>query len=678
MSARRVNLIARTIPFIFIWIMTGCFSQRERDKDFQIPVVAPAEEEVGEALPEPVLVICIGQEPDSLYMYNTDMLASSQVLEAIYDGGAGIEDGAIDNRGFSYQPVIIEKIPSLADGDAVINTITASEGDRVVDAGGDLIELTAPALDENGDPIYPQMIKPAGCQSADCAQPYTGGDVQLDQMAVTFKLLPDLRWSDGQQVTASDSRYSFQLNAHPDTPDSKYKIERTASYQAVDEQTIVWTGLPGYLDSTYFLNIWTPAPEHVWSKYTAFELLTAEESTRLPLGYGPYAIKEWNPGQSLILEKNPYYFRADEGLPYFESVVYRMVGENSTANLASIISGECDIVDQTSNLENKITSLLNLERDGYLKASITTGTLWEHADFDIKPVSYDNGYDTRLDRPDLFGDVRTRQGIAMCMDRQSVVDSVMYSESMVLDTYLPPQHPLYNNNVTKYPFDVEAGSALLEEAGWVMGKDGVRVAQGVANVPDGTRLSFSYATTPAEQRKKTVAVLVNSMALCGIEVEPEYVPADEFYSSGPEGMLLGRDYEMAQFAWGTGVEPPCRLWSSDYITGPLGETPAWNEGVHFCGWSCENTVGYADTSYDAACKAALNALPGQEEYTQNHLLAQQIFSDNLPVIPLYLRLKLAATRPDMCNFLMDPTADSEMWNIEMFGYGHLCDSNTDQ
>lgn len=673
MSVHRVIIIAHFIPIVLIFSFTSCLSNGARNEDFQAPVVAPAEEEEGEALLEPVLVICMGQEPDSLYMYNTDMLASSQVLEAIYDGGAGIEDGAIDNRAFSYQPVIIQKLPSLADGDAEINTITASEGDRVVDAGGDLTVLAAPKFGEDGTPLNPQTIKPAGCQSADCAVPYTGGEVQLDQMEVTFRLLPDLRWSDGQLVTASDSRYSFQLNAHPDTPDSKYKIERTASYQVADEQTVVWTGLPGYLDSTYFLNIWTPAPEHVWSKYTAYELLTAEESTRLPLGYGPYAIKEWNPGQSLILEKNPYYFRADEGLPYFESVVYRMVGENSTANLASIISGECDIVDQTSNLENKITALLKLESDGYLKANITTGTLWEHVDFGIKPVSYDNGYDPRLDRPDIFGDVRTRQAIAMCMDRQSVVNSVMYSESMVLDTYLPPQHPLYNSNVTKYPFDVEAGSALLEEVGWVLGEDGVRVAQGVENVLDDTRLSFTYATTPAEQRKKTVALLVDSMAQCGIEVEPEYVLADDFYSSGPEGKLLGRDYDMAQFAWGTGVEPPCRLWSSEHITGPLGERPGWNEDVAFCGWSCENTVGFADTAYDTACKAALNALPGQEEYTQNHLLAQQIFSENLPVIPLYLRLKLAATRPDMCNFEIDPTADSEMWNIERFGYGHFCD-----
>jgi len=519
---KSINMILTAI--VFILLAAACHMEIRGNEDFQVPVVAPAEEETASPLPEPTLVICIGQEPDSLYMYNTDMLASAQVLEAIYDGGAGIDNGATDNRSFTYQPVIIEKIPSLADNDAVINKVTVSEGDRVVDVDGTPITLAAP---DPGAPDSAQWIKPAGCQSADCAVQYQGGQVELDQMAVVFKLLPDLKWSDGQPVTASDSTYSFQLNAHPDTPDSKYKVDRTASYEALDDLTILWTGLPGYLDSTYFMNIWTPAPEHIWGKFTPGELLTAEASSRLPMGYGPYAIKEWNPGQSLILEKNPYYFRADEGLPHFESVIYRVVGENSSANLASIISGECDIVDQTSNLENKITALLKLQDDGYLKASMVTGTLWEHADFAIKPVSYDDGNAPGKDRPDIFGDVRTRRAIAMCMDRQAVVDTVMYSESSVLDTYLPPQHPLYNNNVTEYPYDVEAGSALLEEVGWVMGDDGVRVAQGVENVPDGTRLSFSYATTPAEQRKKTVEILSASMALCGIEVEAEYVSADE-------------------------------------------------------------------------------------------------------------------------------------------------------
>ena len=76
--------------------------------------------------------------------------------------------------------------------------------------------------------------------------------------------------------------------------------------------------------------------------------------------------------------------------------------------------------------------------------------------------------------------------------------------------------------------------------------------------------------------------------------------------------------------------------------------------------------------FDTACNAAIQSLPGEESYTTNHLIAQQIFSEDLPMVPLYLRLKLAASRPDMCGFFVDPTNNSEMWNIEEFDYGAGC------
>ncbi|TES89174.1 MAG: hypothetical protein E3J88_06405, partial [Anaerolineales bacterium] len=83
------------------------------------PVIV--EVEVEPVAPTDTLVICIGQEPDTLYQWGGSMLASSQVLEALYDG-------PIDNRSFGYQAVILEKLPSLADGDAVIEVVTVSEG----------------------------------------------------------------------------------------------------------------------------------------------------------------------------------------------------------------------------------------------------------------------------------------------------------------------------------------------------------------------------------------------------------------------------------------------------------------------------------------------------------------------------------------------------------------------
>ena len=79
-----------------------------------------------------------------------------------------------------------------------------------------------------------------------------------------------------------------------------------------------------------------------------------------------------------------------------------------------------------------------------------------------------------------------------------MVDTVFYGQSEVIDTYIPSNHPLFNPEVRHYEFDPQAGSALLEEIGWV-DDDGdpftPRIAQGVNNVMDGTRLEVAYETS---------------------------------------------------------------------------------------------------------------------------------------------------------------------------------------
>jgi peptide/nickel transport system substrate-binding protein len=620
-----------------------------------VQVVTPTPEPV--AAPD-TLVICEGQEPSSFYWFNSE-LASSQLLEAIYDGDAG---GGIDNRTYAYQPIILEKLPSLADGDATLTTVTAHEGDTVVDFDSTVITL---------DGTAGQMLRVPG--SAD-PTPYTGGDVELEQLSATFKILPGMMWSDGTPLTAADSVYGFKLAADPDTPtSSRFSIDRTASYEATDDQTAVWTGLPGFYDSTYFINWQAPFPEHIWGQYTAAELEAAVNAdvANMLIGYGPYKAVEWNKGDNFRLVKNENYFRASEGLPKFDNVVYRFVGANSNANIAAILAGECDIVDQTSSLDDQSELLLELQAAGQLDATFVTGTTWEHVDYGIQNVSYDDGYNPATDRYDFFSDLKVRQGLLMCMDRQAVVDTVTFGQSVVIDTYLPPNHPLYNADVTKYPYDPEAGKALLAEAGWT-DTDG----DGILDNGAGQNLAVNYETTTATYRAQVTQIIADSLKGCGVDVTLNYYPSSDWFADWPDGKLFGRNFDLGEFAWLTGVEPPCDLYLSSQITGNVGDE--WisimdgQTRTNTAGAGGSNDTGFANADYDTACKAALSSLPGQPEYEANHKLAQKIFSDQLPVAPLFLRLKLAATRADMCNFFMDPTANSEFWDIEEFGYGSLC------
>lgn len=599
---------------------------------------------VVEATPTPVpgveqtIVVCQGQEPDTLYIWGGSMLAAAHLQEAFYDGSGGFY--GIDARSFDYVLNIWEKRPSLADGDAVINAVTAEEGDTVVNDDGAVVELTAG-----------EMVRPAGCRSSECAVEFDGTPLEMDQMEVTFTMVEGLTWEDGTPVTARDSVYSFELAKDPDTPTpTRYTIEHTFSYEALDDRTVVWTGSPGYLDSVYFINAWGPLPEHELGGMTAAEIVESEEASRTPMSYGPFMITEWVAGDHITLVKNPHYFRADEGLPKAEKVIVRFVGEEPNPAIAALLAEECDIVTQDTHLEDQSDLLIQLEAEGELVATFVTGTVWEHVDFGINP---EPGYAAA--RPDFFEDVRTRQAIAMCLDRQSVVDSVLFGKSVVMHSYIPEEHPFYNPDVKQWPYDPEAGQALLGEVGWAdTDGDGIREAHGVEGIADGTPLAFKWQSTTAELRIAYMAIFQEDLLECGIDLTIENMSATEYFADGPEGPIFGRHFDLGSFAWLTGVEPPCDLYLTE-------QWPAEENG-----WSGQNDPGFTDAEYDVACNAAIQSLPGTPEYEQFHKEAQALFAEKLPVVPLFLRLKLAAYAPRVSGFIMDSTANSEMWNIENF------------
>jgi peptide/nickel transport system substrate-binding protein len=582
--------------------------------------------------PPKTLVICQQAEPDSLYLYGNSWIEARHIQEALYDG-------PIDNRTYSHQPVILEKLPSLADGDAILNTIIVQAGDQVVDAYGTPVEL------EEGMLIYPTE-----CRSADCAVEFDGEPVEMDRLVVTFRLREGVTWSDGEPVTAYDSVYSYELREAPETPTSKYTELRTESYVAKDELTVVWTGLPGFFDPTYTLNFYPPLPRHQWQEtldYDAAEVLASEEANRNPLGWGPFMISEWIAGDHITLVKNPYYFRADEGLPYVDTVIFRFIQDANTA-IAQLLSGECDIVTQDAELEDQAELLLEMQKHGVLEPAITPDTLWEHVNFGINPAP-------NYDRPDFFENKRMRQAIAYCLNRQEVVDTLMHGRATLLTTYVPPAHPLSASSViTTYPHDPEKGMQILEELGWTdENEDGVREARGVDGVRNGTRLSFSWLTTSQTLHKRYQEQFQQDLADCGIEVAMENLPLLEFFARSDEGPLYGRRFDLSSFAWSGGTEiPACELYMSTEI--PNEENA----------WSGSNFSGFSNEAYDAACERALRTLPGTPEYEAAHREAQLIFSEQLPALPLFTRLKIAVTRPEVSGFALDTTEESELWNIE--------------
>jgi peptide/nickel transport system substrate-binding protein len=560
----------------------------------------------------------------------------------------------MDVAEYTYEPIILEKVPNLADGDAQISKISVKAGDKVVDTNGNVVTLATGT-----------KIRPSACRADSCAISYDGSSsVEMDQLVVTFTLLKDLMWSDGEPLTSADSIYSFQVASDAATPVSKYVIDRTASYEAADDLTVQWWGLPGYIDPDYYTNFWTPLPQHAWSEYTASDLLNLEISSQMPVGWGPYIIDKWEKGKSIHLVKNLNYFLASNGLPKFDELTFIFEPDENSA-VTQLTNGTCDILDASVGLDGQVGLLQQMARDGQVKLLSAPSNTLEWLAFGIKPASYDNGYvlTNNQDRPDLFGDKRTRQAIALCLDRQKVVDTVLYGLSPIPDSYLPADHPLHNGNIQTYAYDPAAGSKILGAIGWEDTDNDPatpRQSVNVTNVPNGTPLVLKYSSSSATQRVQVADILIHSLAECGIGVDTSFQDAAQFYAQGPAGPLFGRQFDLAEYAIGVNtLEPQCGWFTTSQIP---------TENNH---WVGTNITGYSNPQFDADCTQALQSVSTDPGYNL-HQEAQAIFASDLPAIPLYQRLKVAATRPDFCGFKLDSSSPSSLAGIETFDYGVTC------
>jgi peptide/nickel transport system substrate-binding protein len=634
---------------LFVLILSACGLQATKTPAMvDVPTKAPTP--LPTATPAPrALTVCLGAEPSTLYLYGGLSSAGRSVLSAVYDG-------PIDVTGYEYQPVILEKIPNTEDGDAQVNPVTVKAGDFVVDSTGAVVSLAAGT-----------RVRPSACRNDSCAVAYDGSSsLQMDQMTVTFVMLKGLTWSDGEPLTAKDSVYSFQLASDEKTPTSKYLTDRTQTYEAAaDNVTVQWWGIPGFIDPDYYTNFWSPLPQHAWDKFSSTDLLTVDVSTRAPLGWGPYIIDDWKPGEKIHLIKNLNYFRADSGLPKFDELTYLFMPDANTA-MTALVDGTCDVLDPSINLDGQVPLLQQMQKDGQANLVTAQTNTMEWLGLGIVPASYDNGYNSTgfgADRPDIFGDVRMRKAIAYCLDRQKVVDTVLFGLSKVPDDYLPLDHPLHNGNIQTYAFDPASGNQILEQIGWIdQDKDPStpRQALGVSKVPNGTPLVLNYITTSATQRRQVVEIFTQSLAECGIGLNPVYLTASDLYAQGPAGPLFGRQFDLAEYAISvTTTEPQCNWFTT-------AQTPKESNN-----WVGVNVSGFSNPEFDAACTQALQVLPSEPEYT-SHQQAQSIFASEIPSIPLYMRLRIAATRSGFCGFALDASSQYALADLESFDYGNIC------
>ncbi|MFZ1040998.1 MAG: hypothetical protein WCA79_19895 [Anaerolineales bacterium] len=178
--------------------------------------------------------------------------------------------------------------------------------------------------------------------------------------------------------------------------------------------------------------------------------------------------------------------------------------------------------------------------------------------------------------------------------------------------------------------------------------------------PPALAVGSCQITTQSVQRRQVIDILSQSLAQCGIGINVQYESQQETYAPGPNGPLFGRSFDLAEFALSnTSLEPLCDWFASNGIPNAVNH------------WIGVNVSGYRNPDFDTACSAAQSSLPGEQAYMHSYHQAQSIFASDLPAVPLFYRLSVAAARAGLCHFNLDPTANP-MWNIEAFDEGQAC------
>ncbi len=330
-----------------------------------------------------------------------------------------------------------------------------------------------------------------------------------------FTLRDNIRWTDGVPLTAEDVEFTYKLMIDPKTPTAyssdyqnikkfkltgKYSFEVT--YDKVFARSLVTWALP-------------ILPKHLLEH----ENLTETRFARAPIGAGPYKLKEWIPGQRVVLEANNDYF---EGRPYIDEIVYRIIPDTST-QFMELKTGKLDAMGLTPQQYLFQTNGKSWEKDFQKFKYLSFGYAWL-------------GYN--LDRP-LFKDIRVRQALTYAINKEEIVKGVLLGLGYPAIGPYKPGTWVYNTKLAPYGYHPDKAKKLLKEAGWSdTDGDGILDRNGVP-------FSFTILTNQGNSlRIKSATIIQNRLKDVGIEVKIRTVEwaafINEFVNKGQfDAIILG-------------------------------------------------------------------------------------------------------------------------------------------
>jgi len=345
-----------------------------------------------------------------------------------------------------------------------------------------------------------------------------------DGKTYTFRLREGVKFHNGADFTSADVKYTYDWIKDPANASTRgSSLELVESVEAPDPVTVIVK--LSAADVTFMVNV---ATQMIYP--AAYHRETGEEAfAGKPVGTGPYTVKEWIPAQRTALAAYEQYF---QGRPNFDEVRIDVVPE-AGGRMAALETGQADNSIWSLNAEDNII----LEESGNY-------TIYKVLNNAVNHFVLNNEHP-------FLSDVNVRKALLHATDRQAFIDDVFQGQAVLATSNLSPNvEKFYNPDVPTYEYSPDKARQLLDQAGWVVGSDGIRTK-------NGQRAAFTLMVVQGDSQRRPEAELAQQWYKeIGVDMQIQEAPVSEILS----GMVDGT-YDAALFNWvygGGSGEPDTR------------------------------------------------------------------------------------------------------------------------
>ncbi|KHF43236.1 peptide/nickel transport system substrate-binding protein [Saccharomonospora viridis] len=476
--------------------------------------------------------------------------------------------------------------------------------------------------------------------SAEDATP-TGGVAESwesseDKLTWTFTIREGMTWSDGEPVTAHDAAFTFnKIMSDPKAAEANGSyVVNFKKVSAPDDRTLVIeTEEPQASMTALDVPI---VPEHVWSKIEDMHDPVTDSIEVVGVGSGPFLIAEYRPNELVRMTANKDYWR---GAPAYDELHF-IKFENADAAVNALRNGEVDFVNRLTRAQFD-----SLKNEPNIETNQASGR--RYRELLMNPGARNADGDAIGDGHPALQDVQVRRAIAMAIDPEVLVDKVLGGYGELPGGLVPPIYEDYHyvpDEDVRYSFDPDAANALLDEAGYRRGPDGVRVDS------EGRRLEFRLTGRASEDYAQRASdYIVSWLRDIGIEVTKNLVSDNEVDETTSSG-----HYDLAFSGWGTNPDP-------DYILNK--QTCA---ALPAASGSSSSNAFFCDETYDKLYAQQIAEMDPKKR-AKLVLQAQARYYEMVPSLVLGYDNVLEAYRSDrFTGFVQQPEGEGQI--MEQTGY----------